>query len=115
MLSSWEEMVISVKKNGKLNLALALGYRTPILKSSSEIEILLSNSSQVELVEEEKYMLIDLLKESLKNDEIKIITKVTSSDSKSVPYTNKDKFSKMLEDNDSLKELQSELGLDPDY
>ena len=115
MLKAWREMVSSVKKKGKLNLALALGYRTPILKSTSEIEILLSNSSQAELVEEEKYMLIDLLKDSLRNDEVKIITKVIDPDSKSIPYTNKDKFNKMLEDNNTIKELQSELGLDPDY
>ena len=31
------------------------------------------------------------------------------------PYTNKDKFKKMLSDNPNLEKLRVKLGLDPDY
>ena len=98
-----------------MSLAIALSSRPPLLKSDSEIEILLSNTSQVEIVEEEKYMLLDFLKNSLKNDKIKITTKVEKSNKDNTPYTNKDRFSKMLEDNNDLQELRVKLGLDPDY
>ncbi len=32
-----------------------------------------------------------------------------------IPYTPKDKFNKMVEENPSLKTLQQKLGLDPEY
>jgi len=32
-----------------------------------------------------------------------------------IPYTPKDKFNKMVEENPSLKILQQKLGLDPEY
>ena len=32
-----------------------------------------------------------------------------------IPYTPKDKFNKMAEENPSLKILQQKLGLDPEY
>ena len=48
-------------------------------------------------------------------NDIKIRTKVIEAEKSNIPYTNKDKFNKMLEGNQHLETLRIKLGLDPDY
>ena len=59
--------------------------------------------------------LLNLFVKSIFIENVTIKKDVTSKEKEKTIYTNKDKFNKMLEDNNTIKELQSELGLDPDY
>jgi len=115
MQEVWKEVIAFVKRKGKLNLAITLGVHLPILNDNFEIELPLSNSSQVELIEEEKYIVLDYLRKSLYNDYITLSTKVIEGEKRNIPYTNKDKFKKMLNENPHLETLRVKLGLDPDY
>jgi hypothetical protein len=58
---------------------------------------------------------LDFLRTNLHNDFVEIHTELTEEIKNNVPYTSKDKFTKMIEENPSLKILQQKLGLDPDY
>lgn len=115
MQEAWKEVIVLVKKKGKSNLGITLGVHLPILKENFEIELPLSNSSQIELIEEEKFIVLDFLRKRLNNDYIKIRTKVIEGEKNNIPYTNKDKFNKMLKENQHLEMLRMKLGLDPDY
>ena len=115
MQEVWKEVIALVKRKGKSNLAITLGVHLPILNDNFEIELPLSNSSQVELIEEEKYIVLDYLRKSLYNDYITLSTKVIEGEKSNIPYTNKDKFKKMLNENPHLETLRVKLGLDPDY
>jgi DNA polymerase-3 subunit gamma/tau len=115
MQEVWREVIALVKRKGKSNLAITLGVHLPILNDNFEIELPLSNSSQVELIEEEKYIVLDYLRKSLYNDYITLSTKVIEGEKSNIPYTNKDKFKKMLNENPHLETLRVKLGLDPDY
>ena len=115
MLKAWNEIVNSVKMKGKSNLSITLSMFTIKLLDNFVIELPLSNSSQVEMLIEEKYMILDLLRDKLENDHVEIVTKLIESEKSSVPYTNKDKFAKMLDENPNLERLRLKLGLDPDY
>jgi DNA polymerase-3 subunit gamma/tau len=115
MQEVWKEVIALVKRKGKSNLAITLGVHLPILNDNFEIELPLSNSSQVELIEEEKYIVLDYLRKSLYNDYITLSTKVIEGEKRNIPYTNKDKFKKMLNENPHLETLRVQLGLDPDY
>ena len=66
-------------------------------------------------MDENKSELINFLKTNLQNDYIEIYTELTEEVKNKIPYTSKDKFKKMTEENPSLKILQQKLGLDPDY
>ena len=92
-----------------------MGVFPPVLKSNYEIELPLSNSSQVEMMMEEKYMVLEFLRSKLENDYIEIITTIIEGEKSNIPYTNKDKFAKMMEENPHLETLRMKLGLDPDY
>ena len=115
MLATWKEVIEFVKKKGKSNLGITLGVFPPVLKANHEIELPLSNSSQVEMLLEEKYMILEFLRNKLNNDYIEISTKVIEGKKSNIPYTNKDKFAKMVEENPHLETLRMKLGLDPDY
>ena len=49
------------------------------------------------------------------NDKIDLKTIIIEGEKNNTPYTNKDKFKKMLSDNPNLEKLRIKLGLDPDY
>ena len=51
----------------------------------------------------------------LQNDFIEVKTEMSEEIKSDIPYTPKDKFNKMIEENPSLKTLQQKLGLDPEY
>ena len=115
LLSNWKEMISILKKNGKSNLAITLGIYDPILLDNFLIEVPLSNSSQIELVFNEKQKILQILRSRLGNDKLDLKTVVVESEKRDVAYTNQDKFNKMLEKNPNLAVLREKLGLDPEY
>ena len=102
-------------KMGKTNLSLALTSNTPNLSDNFLIEITLSNTSQIELIQEEKMNLLGFLRKRLNNDLIDLTPKVVQSNAENTAYTNSDKYKKMYEQNKNLAILGQKLGLDPDY
>ena len=114
-LDAWKEMNSMFSKKGKTNLSLALTSNTPNLSDNFLIEITLSNTSQIELIQEEKMNLLGFLRKRLNNDLIDLTPKVVQSNVENTPYTNSDKYKKMYEQNKNLAILGQKLGLDPDY
>ena len=114
-LDAWKEMNSMFSKMGKTNLSLALTSNTPNLSDNFLIEITLSNTSQIELIQEEKMNLLGFLRKRLNNDLIDLTPKVVQSNAENTPYTNSDKYKKMYEQNKNLAILGQKLGLDPDY
>ena len=115
LLKEWKELITFINEKGKSNIAITLGIYEPELMQDFHIEIRLSNAVQQEMILEEKYMILDYLRSRLENDKIEITTKIIESEKSNIPYTNKDKFKKMLDENSQLEVLRTELGLDPDY
>ena len=64
---------------------------------------------------ENEIELLSYLRTTLQNDFIKVRTEMSEEIKSDIPYTPKDKFNKMVEENPSLKILQQKLGLDPEY
>ena len=115
LISTWKEMKADFAENGKSNLVLALDMKEPVLQENFKIEITLSNTSQVELLQQEKMNILDFLRKKMNNDLIDIILKVPEGNKEDTAYTNSDKFKKMYEKNKNLEILGQKLGLDPDY
>ena len=115
LMKKWKEMISHFKDLEKSNLALNLNINSPELIEKNKIKIILSNSSQVELIEQEKINILTYLRNSLNNDLLELETEVKEIDKNDVPYTNSDKYKKMFEENKNLAKLGARLGLDPDY
>ena len=115
LLKQWKDLISVIKKEGKSNLGIALSLHSPKLLEGNLIELLLSNAAQEEMIMEQRYMILDYLRRKLENDKIEITTKIVNIEKNKTPYTNKEKFKKMLDDNPELETLRINLGLDPDY
>ena len=115
LIAGWNEMKAYFSENKKTNLVLALDVEDPVLQEDHKIEITLSNTSQVELVQDEKMNILDFLRKKMNNDFIDLNFKVNEISKEDIPYTNSDKFKKMYEKNKNLEILGQKLGLDPDY
>ena len=115
LIAGWNEMKAYFSENKKTNLVLALDVEDPVLQEDYNIEITLSNTSQVELSQDEKMNILDFLRKKMNNDFIDLNFKVNEINKEDIPYTNSDKFKKMYEKNKNLEILGQKLGLDPDY
>ena len=115
MLDVWNSIVLNYKEKNKSNIAIIFELYKPELMNDFKIKLNVGNSSQIELINEEKKYIINFLKEHLVNDSIKLDLNVSKENSEPLAYTNKEKFQKMMLNNSSLKNLKNEFGLDPDY
>ena len=112
----WTTIIDDYKSKQKNNIAIILSSNNPIIKNDNEINIFVNNLSQIELIEDEKYTILNYLKEKLSNTNINLnIEMIKEENKEKIPYTNTDKFNKMIESNPLLNELRLNLGLDPDY
>ena len=115
LLSEWKALISFMNEKGKSNLAITLGIYDPKLLEGFLLEIQLSNAVQQEMILDEKYILLEYLRNKFENDKIELTTKIIEAERNNIPYTNKDKFKKMLDENSQLEVLRVKLGLDPDY
>ena len=112
----WKTIVDDYKSKQKNNIAIILSSNNPIIKNDNEINIFVNNLSQIELIEDEKYKILNYLKEKLSNNNVNLnIEMIKEEHKEKIPYTNTDKFNKMIESNPLLNDLKINLGLDPDY
>ena len=111
----WQNLVCFLNDQGRSNLGIILGVDQPKILENFIIEVSLNNLTQQEMIIEDKSLILEYLRNHLKNDMIDITTKLVEKAKNNVPYTKKDKFKKMLIQNPQLENLKVELGLDPDY
>ena len=114
MIEVWNDFSEKVKNAGKTNLYITLTAVLPTL-SETTINLKISNDTQQKILDENEIELLSYLRATLQNDFIKVRTDISEEIKSDIPYTPKDKFNKMAEENPSLKILQQKLGLDPEY
>jgi DNA polymerase III subunit gamma/tau len=114
MIEVWKDFSEKVKDYGKTNLYITLTAVLPTL-SGTTINLKISNDTQQKILDENKIELLHYLRITLQNDSVEVKTEISEEIKSDIPYTPKDKFNKMVEENPSLKILQQKLGLDPEY
>ena len=115
MRNFWKDYSEMMREDGKTNLYVTLSSFSPNLENERIIRLKISNDAQQKIIDENKIELLDYLRTNLQNDFVEIRTELTEEIKNNLPYTSNDKFTKMIEENPSLKILQQKLGLDPDY
>jgi len=87
------------------------------LAEDQKITIFIDNALEEDILERFKSNLIGYLRNSLGNDQIRIITelKAKGNSKNRKIYTNTDKFNYLAEKNPNLIELKNKLGLDTEY
>lgn len=112
LTASWGDFV-NRYKNISQSFAAAIGKYTPKLIGGSEIHISVDNML-FERNADGMSALKNHLKNTLHNNQFKLVPEVMERPAEIEAYTDKDKFEKMVEERPYLRTLQTELKLEGD-
>jgi len=112
LLEFWNIFVEKLEDKGKYNLAAILKIDTPKLKDEHTIQLEFPNSTNKIEVERQQFDLLQFLRKSLNNYEIRLEISVNETMEKKYAYSAKEKFTKLLEKNQALETLKQTFNLD---
>ncbi len=112
--AAWNEYIGSLK-SGLPHLYNSLLQSMPELKDDFNIEITIENKLLEDEIFQKKAEMLGFLRQRLDNFKLNLAAKVAENSKGSRPYTDKDKFDKMVEKNPSLLKLKEELDLEIEY
>ena len=112
LTASWADFV-NRYKHTSASFAAAMGKYTPKLIGGSEIHFSVDNML-FEHDTEGMSALKNHLKNTLHNNQFKLVPEVMERPAEIEAYTDKDKFEKMVEERPFLRTLQTELKLEGD-
>lgn len=115
MMVAWREYAEDVRLKGKTSLYVTLTKNEPELLEGFVVELKLDNSTQEEVLTEEKISFLEFLRERLKNTEISLRTILNKADQDIKTNTPRDRYIKLVEKNPNLDKLRQQLDLDIDY
>ena len=108
----WDTFVDKLEEKGKYNLAAILKIDTPKLTDDDVIQLEFPNSTNKIEVERNQFDLLQFLRKSLNNFNIRLEISVNEAMDKKYAYTAEDKYAKLLEKNPALETLKQTFNLD---
>lgn len=84
----------------------------PDLQNRDTFEVVVNNPVQEQRLIDNGTMILEVLRKKLKNTQIKMSVRVTVDNEKKLGFTALEKYNLMLEQNESLKKLKDEFGLE---
>ena len=108
----WDTFVDKLEKKGKYNLAAILKIDTPKLTDDDVIQLEFPNSTNKIEVERNQFDLLQFLRKSLNNFNIRLEIRVNEAMDKKYAYTSEDKYAKLLKKNPALETLKQTFNLD---
>lgn len=117
LLKHWNDYASKLKEQKKLQLYSTLTKRQPILKDGNVLLLVIDNKVQEEDLNNEKYDLLLYLKEKMNSGPLQLITEIEKNEEETGmrPYTTKEKFEKMAEENPILNEIKRIFDLNVDF
>ena len=112
LIASWDSYVESLEAKGRYNLAAILKIDIPKLKDESLITLEFPNSTNKIEVERQQTELLQFLRKSLNNFDIKLDITVNESMEKEFAYTAEEKFAKLKAKNPAIETLKKTFNLD---
>ena len=82
MQKCWTTIIDDFKSKQKNNIAIILSSNNPMIKNDNEINIFVNNLSHIELIEDEKYTILNYLKEKLSNTNINLNNEMIKEENK---------------------------------
>jgi DNA polymerase-3 subunit gamma/tau len=108
----WEEYVLKVKNENKINFYTILTTNEPVLTSPTEITVLITNTAQESILQAELVDFLNFLRTRLKNFEVGIVTKKVESKIENRLYTSIERYHYLVEKNPKLEDLRKRFNLD---
>lgn len=113
-LKLWNTHAANVKAQGKMSLFTIFISEVPKMLRPYVFEIVVENKVQENDFKNEKPVLLNYLRSTLKNFDIDVVTRIEESKVVKRPYTSQEKFNHMAAKNPQLLELKKRFNLDFD-
>jgi len=110
-IKSWKDYISDLQNNGKKIMASILEMNTPKLNETTICLEFPNETLKVEL-ERAQFPLMEFLRKSLNNYDIKLDISVNEEASKQYAFTTKEKYEKLKEKNPNIELLKKTFGLD---
>lgn len=115
LMTVWREYAEDIRTQGKTSLYVTLTKNDPELLDDFVVELALDNSTQEEVLMEERTNFLEFLRDKLNNTEITLRTQLNKQASELKTNTPRDRYIKLVEKNPNLDKLRQQLDLDIDY
>jgi DNA polymerase III subunit gamma/tau len=102
-------------KSGLPHLYSMLKARQPKLSANNAIEFTVDNKILADEFNQKRGELTDFLRKSLNNYKIELKARIVENHNDLKPYTDKEKYERMVEKNPALNNLREQLDLDIEY
>jgi DNA polymerase-3 subunit gamma/tau len=113
-LQCWSDFAVYVKKEGKKTLVTIFTANAPRMLKPYVFEVVVGNMVQENMFRDEKPVMLNFLRSTLKNFTIDVNARVDEQKVVRKPYTTPEKFQHMAARNPQLLELKSRFNLDFD-
>lgn len=110
-LEAWRAYIKQLEKKGERIMASILEMNTPKLIGTNIGLTFPNDTLRVEL-ERAQYPLLDFLRKTLQNFDIKLKIEVNEEESKKYVFTSQEKYEKLKEKNPNIEVLRKTFGLD---
>ncbi|MEN9919442.1 MAG: hypothetical protein RL662_1878 [Bacteroidota bacterium] len=110
LINEWKTYAESLKEEHHLRNTMV--NCLPELHSRDTFEVVVNNPMQEQRLLDNAMAILLVLREKLKNTQIQMKVRVTVDNEKRLGFTSLERFNLMLEQNDALKKLKDEFGLE---
>ncbi|MCX2479053.1 DNA polymerase III subunit gamma/tau [Pedobacter sp. MC2016-15] len=108
----WDEYVLKVKDENKINFYTILTTNEPVLTGPAEITVLITNLAQESILQNELVEFLNFLRTRLKNFDLGIVTKKVENKIENRLYTSIERYHYLVEKNPKLEDLRKRFNLD---
>jgi len=111
----WSKFVEQKKRIGQDQVYVVLNQEVNLMDDGSTVPLRLSNSLQLDKLNEIRQELIQYLRKQLHNHKINVTAEIVREEKQRKLYTASEKLDYLMEKHPSVRLLRDKLGLDPDY
>jgi len=112
LMMLWKEYTQKVKEENKINFYTILTTNEPLLTKPNEITVLITNTAQDSILQNELVDFLNFLRTRLKNFDVGIVTRKVESKIENRLYTSIERYHYLLEKNPKLEDLRKRFNLD---
>lgn len=112
VLVSWENYTKQMTESGARNMVALLQLDQPRLKNKTEIHLTVPNDTNRVELEKHSGALLTYLRNTLKNDHIKLSLHVDAKEDKKFVYTAEDKYNELLQKNPIIETFKKKFNLE---
>lgn len=110
LINEWKAYAESISE--EIHLKNTMLHCLPNLLDNTTFEVVVNNPVQEQTLLEQGTNILTTLKVNLRNTQIRMQVRISVDNEKKLAYTPAEKFNLMLEENESLKKLKDEFGLE---